>query len=195
MAAPHIPNLRTLLSDRARSRGQGRRGRGHSSFTSPSSSSSQAPSSARSPDADAVVQSTDNDAAGSRLSAVRRGYLDDEFAQYFYKEEKGEEVRRFPIINRGRLLLRSMHTLRKYLAVVFFLLSIYSMYISILSKVKQASQEEARHLPHSLLSSSFNKWICSQGIMVYGVTITVINSCALRYRHLRAHHRNRPPCH
>lgn len=47
-------------------------------------------------DKDAVVQGTDDDAAGSRLSAVSLGYLQDEFAQHF-----ATEARRMPIINRG----------------------------------------------------------------------------------------------
>lgn len=47
---------------------------------------------------DRIVQQTDNDASGSRMSAVSLGYLDDPFAQAFLQ---GAIPRRYPIINRG----------------------------------------------------------------------------------------------
>lgn len=47
---------------------------------------------------DRIVQQTDNDASGSRVSAVSLGYLDDPFAQAFLQ---GPVPRRYPIINRG----------------------------------------------------------------------------------------------
>lgn len=90
MSAPGIPNLLSLRGGpRLRgSRGRGRgRGSGH-------------------PDAqqrnDIDIQSTDTDAAVSRLSAVSMDYLDDQFASYFVN---GPGTRRLPIINRGRYYL------------------------------------------------------------------------------------------
>lgn len=56
---------------------------------------------------DAVVQHTDDDAAGSRMSAVELDYLEDAHAEAFWKSaEVGintgpARVRRMPIINRG----------------------------------------------------------------------------------------------
>lgn len=47
---------------------------------------------------DRIVQQTDNDASGSRMSAVSLGYLDDSFAHAFLQ---GPIPRRYPIINRG----------------------------------------------------------------------------------------------
>lgn len=47
---------------------------------------------------DRIVQQTDNDASGSRMSAVSLGYLEDPFAQAFLQ---GAIPRRYPIINRG----------------------------------------------------------------------------------------------
>lgn len=52
---------------------------------------------------DKIVQGTDNDASVSRLSAVEVGYLDDPFAKAFVPSETDRWIRRFPIINRGRL--------------------------------------------------------------------------------------------
>lgn len=48
---------------------------------------------------DLAIQSTDTDAAVSRLSAVSLGYLEDPFASIFVG---GEGTRRMPIINRGK---------------------------------------------------------------------------------------------
>jgi [phosphatase 2A protein]-leucine-carboxy methyltransferase len=53
---------------------------------------------------DKIVQGTDNDASVSRLSAVEVGYLEDPFAKAFVPSETDRWIRRFPIINRGRLL-------------------------------------------------------------------------------------------
>ncbi len=51
-------------------------------------------------DHDGVIQSTDTDAAISRLSVVDTGLLDDPFAQFF-AGDGGPAPRRLPIINRG----------------------------------------------------------------------------------------------
>jgi hypothetical protein len=84
MSSSQIPNL---LSSRGGPRLRGRgRGRGGPATFSASSRRDQ------------NVQSTDTDAAVSRLSAVSLGYLDDPFAQYFVH---GNGIRRLPIINRG----------------------------------------------------------------------------------------------
>jgi [phosphatase 2A protein]-leucine-carboxy methyltransferase len=48
---------------------------------------------------DAIIQGTDNDALGSRLSAVNAGYLQDSYIKYFYTDDVPST--RFPIINRG----------------------------------------------------------------------------------------------
>jgi len=50
---------------------------------------------------DKIIQQTDDDASGSRLSAVEAGYLDDSFARAFAGAESSEVPRRMPIINRG----------------------------------------------------------------------------------------------
>lgn len=93
MAAQQIPNLNTLL------RGRGGRGRGRGRARGGNASSSEHHGSA--PSADAIVQRTDDDAAGSRMSAVDSGYLEDPFARAFYD---GGVTRRFPIMNRGQEL-------------------------------------------------------------------------------------------
>lgn len=51
------------------------------------------------PSCDEIVQQTDEDAAGSRLSAVQQGYLHDHFTHFFAKTQAA--IRRQPIINRG----------------------------------------------------------------------------------------------
>lgn len=48
-----------------------------------------------------IIQSTDTDAALSRMSAVDIGLLEDPFAQYFAGDGGGPAPRRLPIINRG----------------------------------------------------------------------------------------------
>lgn len=106
MTAPSIPNLRSLLGPGGgRSRGRGRgRGFGHATSTGVSSGLSQHHDNRAA--SDCIIQQTDNDAAGSRLSAVNQGYLADPFAQYFYKDN--EPPRRFPIINRGMSLFANL---------------------------------------------------------------------------------------
>ncbi|KKZ62825.1 hypothetical protein EMCG_02820 [[Emmonsia] crescens] len=88
MSAPQIPNLNTLR----RGAGRGRlRGRGiHEATTSHAEGTAK----------DRVVQRTDNDASGSRLSAVELGYLHDPFAQALVNGG-GMGSKRYPIINRG----------------------------------------------------------------------------------------------
>lgn len=54
-------------------------------------------------EADRIVQRTDDDAAQARLSAVRAGYLEDEFASQLVPNEH-QMPARFPIINRGTYL-------------------------------------------------------------------------------------------
>ena len=82
MAAPQIPNLLNSLRNSRTSRGRGGR-----VLHGPGSS------------ADVVIQQTDDDAAGSRMSAVEVGYLDDPYARFMTKP--GQNTRRMPIINRG----------------------------------------------------------------------------------------------
>jgi [phosphatase 2A protein]-leucine-carboxy methyltransferase len=50
---------------------------------------------------DRIIQGTDSDALGSRISAVNAGYLQDPYIKYFHTDE--EPPTRFPVINRGRL--------------------------------------------------------------------------------------------
>ncbi|KAH8656035.1 S-adenosyl-L-methionine-dependent methyltransferase [Tricladium varicosporioides] len=89
MSAQQIPNL---LSLRGGTRSRGIRGRGRGGATGH-------PTSASGPSQkDLAIQSTDTDAAVSRLSAVDLGYLDDPYASLFVD---GSGTRRLPIINRG----------------------------------------------------------------------------------------------
>jgi len=92
MAASQIPNLlNTLRAARGGGINSGRRGMTARS-NEPTSSESK----------DKIVQQTDEDASGSRLSAVEAGYLDDPFARAFYTNANSPEIfRRMPIINRG----------------------------------------------------------------------------------------------
>jgi len=85
---PEIPNLLSL-----RGSGGGRRRGGSPLFTN---GRTQEDVETRK---DKIVQQTDNDASGSRMSAVSLGYLEDTFAQAFVQ---GAIPRRYPIINRGR---------------------------------------------------------------------------------------------
>ncbi|KAI1092718.1 leucine carboxyl methyltransferase [Rostrohypoxylon terebratum] len=92
MSAPSIPNLLGSRPSRGRGpfrgRGRGRGGHGHLHVTAASH--------------DDTIQGTDTDAAVSRMSAVRLGYLQDPFAQHFVEQNTiGGTVRRLPIINRG----------------------------------------------------------------------------------------------
>lgn len=88
MAAPQIPNLSTLRGSRG---GRAPR-RGRAAGTEDERAAN-----------DKIVQGTDNDASVSRLSAVEVGYMVDPFAKSFVLSETDRWVRRFPIINRGRL--------------------------------------------------------------------------------------------
>lgn len=90
MSHTTIPNLNTL---RRGQRGRGR-GRGH-----PAAHSGGEGHSGRQRQDD-IVQSTDNDAATSRLSAVEAGYLEDPFARLLHSDE--QVPRRLPLMNRGR---------------------------------------------------------------------------------------------
>ncbi|KAL0944354.1 leucine carboxyl methyltransferase superfamily [Colletotrichum truncatum] len=90
MSGNSIPNLLSLRGPRGGrgGRGRGRGGRG------------DGPSSAG-PTHDQTIQGTDDDAAGSRLSAINVGYLNDPYAQFFVDGMAGPLPRRLPIINRG----------------------------------------------------------------------------------------------
>lgn len=91
MSAQQIPNLLTLRGGPRSRDGRGR-GRGRSDHHGGS------PELQARFQKDRDIQSTDTDAAVSRLSAVNLGYLDDPFASYFVS---GPGTRRLPIINRG----------------------------------------------------------------------------------------------
>lgn len=80
MAASSIPNLNSLR----------RGGRGHARGGLSGRTTHV--------DKEAVIRSTDNDAATSRMSAVEAGYLDDPFAVYLTDENW---QRRLPLMNRG----------------------------------------------------------------------------------------------
>ncbi|KKY26548.1 putative leucine carboxyl methyltransferase superfamily [Diplodia seriata] len=89
MSAPQIPNLLdSLRSGRGGSRGRGRGPRHGPAGRGAHSAESQ----------DSIVQQTDGDALGSRVSAVDAGFLRDPFIKDFVTEEVQS---RFPIINRG----------------------------------------------------------------------------------------------
>lgn len=84
-----IPNLLSLRGARGGRAGRGRgRGRGDGA-------------SSAGPTHDQTIQGTDDDAAGSRLSAVGMGYLEDPYARFFVDTMTGPPPRRLPIINRG----------------------------------------------------------------------------------------------
>ncbi|KAK2063486.1 leucine carboxyl methyltransferase [Colletotrichum caudatum] len=87
MSGNSIPNLLSLRGARG---GRGGRGRGRG----PGGTSSG-------PTRDQTIQGTDDDAAGSRLSAVNVGYLADPYAHFFVDNLAGPPPRRLPIINRG----------------------------------------------------------------------------------------------
>ncbi|EKD19658.1 leucine carboxyl methyltransferase [Drepanopeziza brunnea f. sp. 'multigermtubi' MB_m1] len=86
MSASQIPNL---LHSRGGPRIRGSRGRGLSRRGGRETGVQRK---------DLAIQSTDTDAAVSRLSAVSLGYLEDPIATYFVS---GDGTRRMPIINRG----------------------------------------------------------------------------------------------
>lgn len=89
MSAQEIPDLRTLLSNR-RGGPQRGRGRGRGGFGSSSESNDAIK--------DNAVRNTDQDAAGSRVSCVELGYLDDPYAKLFATQPS---TRRLPLLNRG----------------------------------------------------------------------------------------------
>lgn len=91
MSAREIPDLRTLLGSRrgGPSRG-GTRGRG--------GIPSGHISTGRGTGADDAVRNTDQDAAGSRVSCVELGYLNDSYAKLFASQPA---TRRLPLLNRG----------------------------------------------------------------------------------------------
>ncbi|CAK7264951.1 carboxy methyl transferase for protein phosphatase 2A [Sporothrix epigloea] len=106
MAAPSIPNLLGRLGNGQQQAGRhGRRGlgRGGGQNSDPYMGHPQHRGGGmpRRLDHDGIVQSTDTDAAISRMSAVEIGLLDDPFAQYFAGDGGGPVPRRLPIINRG----------------------------------------------------------------------------------------------
>jgi len=89
MAANEIPNLKTLLGNKrggARLRGRGNIGTGNSHENAEAAR-------------DNAVRGTDQDAAGSRVSCVELGYLDDPYAKLFATQIS---TRRLPLLNRGK---------------------------------------------------------------------------------------------
>lgn len=102
--ASHIPDLRTLIRPRGKSRprGSGLRGRLRGPPPVPPPDDHDGPVPGAPPDDPAMtdehVRRTDDDAAAMRLSAVQKGYLEDPFASAFARQPP--EVR-FPIMNRG----------------------------------------------------------------------------------------------
>jgi hypothetical protein len=93
MSAPQIPNL---LSLRGGPRSRGSRGRGRGPLAGDADPGISGGNARNRKDLD--IQSTDTDAAVSRLSAVSLGYLHDPYAALFVA---GGGTRRMPIINRG----------------------------------------------------------------------------------------------
>lgn len=112
-----IPNLLTSSRFSRPSRGRGRGGH---------ASSNDSHSISKATNSDTTIRATDDDAAGSRLSAVDAGYLVDEFAEVFWDGAEGAggsegiakgvgaseqgrpraegRPRRMPIINRGEYM-------------------------------------------------------------------------------------------
>lgn len=93
MAAKEIPNLKTLLGQTRGGVGSGGlrgRGRGRGGFgTSHEENEAKR---------DSAVRGTDQDAAGSRVSCVEIGYLNDPYAKLFATQSS---ARRLPLLNRG----------------------------------------------------------------------------------------------
>ncbi|KAF7845900.1 hypothetical protein BT93_L0129 [Corymbia citriodora subsp. variegata] len=81
MSSTSIPNLNTFQKA---GRGRGRLGDDKQNVILP--------------DKDTVVRGTDDDAATSRMSAVKAGYLEDPFAEHL---SSGQWQRRLPLMNRG----------------------------------------------------------------------------------------------
>jgi [phosphatase 2A protein]-leucine-carboxy methyltransferase len=92
MTTPQIPHL----SNFRRRGGQGR-ARGRAALSG-DELKDQPSDEEKKTSQDRIVQSTDNDASVSRLSAVEAGYLTDPYAGAL---TTGEAARRYPIINRG----------------------------------------------------------------------------------------------
>ncbi|PVI00530.1 leucine carboxyl methyltransferase [Periconia macrospinosa] len=90
MAAREIPDLKTLLASR-RGGGLRGRGRGRGGLTASSPGGSETIK-------DSAVRGTDQDAAGSRVSCVELGYLNDAYASLFATQSS---TRRLPLLNRG----------------------------------------------------------------------------------------------
>ncbi|KAF1836346.1 leucine carboxyl methyltransferase [Decorospora gaudefroyi] len=84
-----IPNLKTLLGH-GRGTGLRGRGRGRGGLGGPSEERAQL--------LDNAVKGTDQDAAGSRLSCVELGYLDDPYAKLLTTQQA---TRKLPLLNRG----------------------------------------------------------------------------------------------
>ncbi|CAK7221898.1 carboxy methyl transferase for protein phosphatase 2A [Sporothrix curviconia] len=107
MAAPSIPNLLGRLGNGPPRAGRGgRRGLGRGSgpgggLHSGHPAQLRGGGMPRRLDHTSIIQSTDTDAAISRMSAVDIGLLEDPFAQYFAGDGGGPVPRRLPIINRG----------------------------------------------------------------------------------------------
>ncbi|KPI40391.1 Leucine carboxyl methyltransferase 1 [Cyphellophora attinorum] len=101
MTASSIPNLSTF-----RRGGSRLRGRGHGDNPStPTTTTDHRIANPPHPSAikDRIIRATDTDAATSRLSAVKAGYLDDPFAHHLYSHVSvdGKSPRRLPLMNRG----------------------------------------------------------------------------------------------
>lgn len=92
MADSQIPHLKALLGGRrgGLSRGRGR-GRGRGGFGASHGEHEAI--------VDDAVRGTDQDAAGSRVSCVELGYLDDPYAKLFATRPS---TRRLPLLNRGK---------------------------------------------------------------------------------------------
>ncbi|KAJ4303570.1 carboxy methyl transferase for protein phosphatase 2A [Kalmusia sp. IMI 367209] len=89
MATNEIPNLKTLLGSR-RGGGLRGRGRGRGGFGASHEQSEAV--------RDNAIRGTDQDAAGSRVSCVELGYLEDPYAKLFSTQPS---TRRLPLLNRG----------------------------------------------------------------------------------------------
>lgn len=91
MSTPVIPNLNNFR------RGGNRRGGRGRDITVGGAESSSGNNEA---EKEKIIQSTDLDAATSRLSAVEAGYLDDPFARLL-THTSNNVARKLPLINRG----------------------------------------------------------------------------------------------
>lgn len=91
MSGQQIPNLATFRRGGLRGRGRGP--------NAVDGATEGLGGGRRNVDHDQIVQSTDNDAATSRLSAVAAGYLQDVFARLLTPSDGA--ARRLPLMNRG----------------------------------------------------------------------------------------------